>query len=279
MLGRNDATTDQTMTDASKPTPRLFSSQMPGADYGIFLLAIPVIAVLGLLTVALASHSVTGMVWLLILTMLTTGLFAASEVFQSPAAWQSGSPLKPMFSWLGLVAVLWPFGYPAYLRARQRLGLGNWLIGGVIVEVLFLAGAVTAGVITFTGYGTPPPQAAAQTDQQLTLLKADPRWVPDADDVSIVQSGHLNTCMDKTVKQLVDGYFAAPKWEAGAAAGGADFVNASGTVTYQGKSVTATFQFVMDKDKRGFRYHGFEIGGVPQTLFVAAFTLAQMCAS
>lgn len=267
------------MTEPNKSTPRLLSSQMPGADYGIFLLAVPVIAVLGLLTVALAAHSVTGMVWLLILTLLITGLFAAGEVFQSPSAWQTGSPLKPMFSWLGLVTLLWPFGYPAYLRARQRLGLGNWLVGGVIVETLFIAGAVGAAVITFTGYGTPPPEAAAKTEQQLRLLKADPRWVPDADDIEIVQSGHLNTCMNKTVKQLVDGYFAAPKWEAGAADGGTDFVNASGVVTYQGKSVPATFQFVMDKDKRGFRYHGFEINGVPQTLFVAAFTLAQMCAT
>lgn len=264
--------------DSKKPIPRLLSSQMPGADYGVFLLAIPVIAVLGLLTVAFASYSVTGMIWLLVAAILATALFAAGEIFQSPSAWQTGSPLRQLFSWLGFIAVLWPFGYPAYLRARKRLGLGDWLIGGAVVEIIFIAGTVAAAVITYTGYGKAPPQAAAKTEQQLRLLTADPRWVPDADDLEIVQTGHLNTCMDKTVKQMVDGYFASPKWMAGAATGGVDFVNVSGIVTYQGKPVPATFQFVMDKDKRGFRYHGFEINGVPQTLFVAAFTLAQMCA-
>lgn len=265
------------MTDEHKSSPRLLSSQMPGADYGVFLLAVPLIAVLGLLTVAFAAYSVAGMVWLLVLTVFITGVFAAGEVFQSPSAWQTGSPLKPMFTWLGLITVLWPFGYPAYLRSRTRFGLGNWLIGGVIVDVLFVAGAVTAAVITFTGYGKPPPEAAASVEQKLQLLKADPHWIPDSDDIEIVQSGHLNTCMEKTVKQLVDGYFASPKWMAGASNADTEFVNASGIVTYQGKSVSATFQFVMDKDKRGFRYQGFEINGVPQTLFVAAFTLAQMC--
>ncbi|HET7396699.1 MAG TPA: hypothetical protein VFK12_09695 [Gammaproteobacteria bacterium] len=267
------------MAENSKSIPPLLSSQMPGADYGVFLLATPIIAILGLLTVALAAHSVVGMIWLLIFTALSTGLFAAGEIFQSPTAWRTGSPLKPMFSWLGLVAVLWPFGYPAYLRARQRFGLGNWFISGLVVEALFIAGAVAAGIITVTGYGKAPPPTTASVEQQFRILKTDPRWVPDTGDVNVVQSGHLNTCMDKTVKQLVDGYFASPKWEGGAAAGGIDFVNASGTVTYQGKSVTATFQFVMDKDKKGFSYQGFEIDGVPQTLFVAAFTLAQMCSS
>ena len=58
-----------------------------------------------------------------------------------------------------------------------------------------------------------------------------------------------------------------------------DFVNVGGIVTYQGKPTAAAFQFVMYKDKSGFKYQAFAINGVPQSIYVAAFTLAQMCAS
>lgn len=267
------------MTEANnKTSPRLMSSQAHGSDYGIFLLGVPIAAALSLLVVAVVTHSVAYLVLVFILAALACGIFAALEVFHAPLTWKSDNPVKHVFRWMGFVTVLWPYGYPVYLRARKKLGLDDWLKGGLVTEAILIAGVAGAIAITVTGYGKTTPQQVQQAEQQIDLLKSDPRWVPDADDVEIVQSGHLNTCMDKSVKQLVDGYFEKPQWEAGAATGGIDFVNVSGIVTYQGKPVTATFQFEMDKDKRGFRYRGFEIAGVPQTLFVAAFTLAEMCA-
>jgi hypothetical protein len=263
----------------SYASSKLLSSEMPGADYGIFLLAIPLISIVGLLIVALAAHSISGLVWLLVLTALVTSGFAAGEIFQSPIAWESGSPLKPMFSWLGLVAVLWPVGYPAYLHGRHRFKLGNWLLGGLIVEALFITGTILAIVITITGYGTLPPQAIIQEQKNPLLLTADPHWIPDPDDIQVVKTAHLDNCAGKTVEQEVDGFFASPRWQAGATSDGADFVNVSGIVTYQGKPTTAVFQFLMFKDKSGFKYHAFTINGVPQSIYVAAFTLAQMCAS
>ncbi len=262
------------------PAPRkLLSSDMPGADYGVFLLTIPLIAIVGLFITAFAAHSVSGFMWLLALTALITAGFAAGEIFQSPAAWSGGSPLKPMFSWLGFVALLWPVGYPAYLHGRQRFKLGNWLIAALIVEALFLGGAILAGVITVTGYGKIPVQPAAQLQNNAVMLKADPRWIPDAGDIRLVKSAHLDNCEGKTVEQEVNGFFASPHWQAGAGSGGTDFVNVSGVVTYQGKSATAVFQFVLNKGKTGFKYRAFEINGVPQSIYVAAYTLAQMCAS
>ena len=257
---------------------KLLSSEMPGADYGVFLLSAPIIAVVGLLIVALAAHSVSGFIWLLVLTALCTALLAAAEIFQAPAAWSSGSPLRPMFGWLGLVALLWPVGFPAYLRGRQRFRLGNWLAGAILVEIIFIAGAALALVITVSGYGKAPPQTAAQTGQDVVFLTADPHWAPDPDDIQVVQTGHLDNCPGKTVAQEVDGFFATPRWEAGATATGTDFVNIRGILTYQGKPMEAVLQFVMYKDKSGFKYQAFTIGGVPQSLYVAAFTMAQMCA-
>ncbi len=257
---------------------KLLSSEMPGADYGIFLLAIPLIAIVGLLIVALAAHSFPGLVWLLALTAVITAGFAAGEIFQSPSAWDSGSPLKSMFTWLGLVAIVWPVGYPAYLRERRRFKLGNWLLGALIVEALFITGATLAAVITVTGYGKLPPQTIAQEQKNQVLFTADPHWIPDPDDIQVVKTAHLDNCAGKTVEQEVNGFFASPQWQAGATSDGRDFVNVSGIVTYQGKPATAVFQFEMFKDKSGFKYHAFTINGVPQSIYVAAFTLAQMCA-
>jgi len=108
-------------------------------------------------------------------------------------------------------------------------------------------------------------------------MTADPHWLPDADDVDIVKTGHLDNCPQKNLGQEVAGYFESPRWDAGATAAGQDFVNASGILTYQDKPAVAVLQFVMYKDKTGFKYQAFTINGVPQPLYVAAFTLAQMC--
>lgn len=268
------------MNSTNKTTsPRLLASSLPRTDYGIFLLGVPLAGALSLLVLALVTHSVGGMILLLILIVLLCGILAAAETFHAPAAWKDGSPTRIMFAWLGLVTLLWPFGYPAYLRERRRLGLADWLPAALVAELILIAGLVGAGIITATGYGKLPPRAEAKALEKLAPYQADPHWVPDPNDIKVVQDAYLNTCEHKTVKQMVDGYFAAPEWVAAANSAGEDFVNVNGTVTYHGKPVTATFQFLMNKDHHGFRYHAFEVAGVPQTIFIAGFTLAEMCAA
>ncbi|HLW74310.1 MAG TPA: hypothetical protein VKT74_04515, partial [Gammaproteobacteria bacterium] len=158
------------MTDEpppKKPPRRLLSSGMPGADYGVFLLAAPLIGVAALLITALASHSLGGYLWLLALTVFITALLAVMEIFQAPAAWDSGSPLKLMGRWATLLLFLWPAGYPLYLRERKQLRLDDWMKAAVVVEVLFLAAAGGAAAITVTGYGTPPPEKASQAENEM----------------------------------------------------------------------------------------------------------------
>ncbi len=252
------------------------SSAMPGADYGVFLVAAPIIAGIGLIITAFASYSLTAFVWLLVLTALVTALMAAMEIFQAPAAWESGSPLKLMGRWCAAVALAWPVGYPLYLRARRQLKLGDWLKAALVVDALFLAAAVWSGYVTVTQYGKPPP-SVAQEEKEPTLLSADKRWLPDPGDIDLVKTGHLDNCPGKDLDQEVKGYFEAPRWDAGATAQGEDFVNASGILTYQDKPAAAVLQFVIYKDKTGFRPYLFTINGVAQPLYVTAFTLAQMC--
>ena len=256
------------------------ASETPGTDYGTFLLATPVLAAIALLAVALATHSVGGLILVLVLMVLVCAAFAASEIFQSPAAWESGSPLKIMSAWLALVALLWPAGFPAYLRTRRRWHLGNWLVGALVVEALLIAGVVLAAIIIDTGYAKPSAaQLAAQHRQNPALLVADPRWMPDAGDIPLVKSSYLDNCKQRTVAEEVNAFLASPRWEAGADQDGRDFVNISGVVTYQGRSAPAVFQFLIDKDRRGFKYHAFTINGVAQSIYVAAWTLTQMCAA
>lgn len=144
------------------------------------------------------------------------------------------------------------------------------LIAGVIL--------VTAGITA--GCGKPTSgQPAAQKPKPSALLTASPKWIPDPGDVHLVKTSYLNNCPKYTVEQQVESYLGAPHWTSGADSTGRDFVNVSGVVTYRGKPGTAVFQFLIDKDKRGFKYHAFAINGVVQPAYVAGMTLKEMCVS
>lgn len=259
-----------------KRSRRLLSSGMPGADYGVFLLATPLMGAIGVLITAFASYSLTGFIWIVVLTALITAIMAMLEIVQAPAAWEGEPPLQRILRWGAAVALLWPAAYPLYLRERKRLRLDDWMKAALVVDAVFVVAALSAGVVTVTGYAKPPP-SVAQADADPTLLAADPHWLPDTDDIQIVKTGHLDNCPRKTLDQEVSGYFESPRWDAGATKDGTDFVNVSGILTYQDRPTVAVLQFVMYKDKSGFRPYLFTIGGIPQPLYVTAFTLGQMC--
>ena len=144
----------------------------------------------------------------------------------------------------------------------------------VVSAALVMAAGLAAGC----GQST-PGQSPAHAQSPAALLKADPQWIPDPGVVALVKTSSLNDCTQRNVEQQVDSYLAAPRWEAGADSAGRDFVNVSGIVTYGGKPATALFQFLIDKDKRGFKYHAFAINGVLQPAYVAGMTLKEMCGS
>ncbi|HEX2666785.1 MAG TPA: hypothetical protein VHP13_00245 [Gammaproteobacteria bacterium] len=260
----------------AKSVRRLLSSGIPGADYGVFLLATPVIGAIGILITAFASYSLTGFIWLVALTFVVTAIMAVLEIVQAPAAWDPDPPTQAIARWAALLTFAWPAGYPLYLKERKRWKLDDWMKAALAVDALFVAAAVAGAVVTVTGYAKAPP-SAEQKEVEPALLTSDPHWIPDPDDIYIVKTGHLDNCPRRTLDQEVSGYFESPRWEAGATSDGTDFVNVSGILTYQDRPAVAVLQFVMYKDKSGFRPHLFTINGVPQPLYVTAFTLAQMC--
>ncbi|HEY3644219.1 MAG TPA: hypothetical protein VGM16_02675 [Gammaproteobacteria bacterium] len=260
----------------AKLSRRLLSSTMPGTDYGVFLMAVPIMGAIGVLITAFASYSLAGFIWLVILTTFCTAVMAMLEIVQAPAAWSSEPPLKRVLRWGALMLLAWPVAFPLYQRERKTLKLDDWFKAAVVMDMLFVAAAITAGIVTVTQYDKPPPSVAL-ADQEPTLLTADPHWLPDADDVQIVKTGHLDNCPRKNLDQEVSGYFETPSWTAGATKGGVDFVNVTGILTYQDRPAVAVLQFIMYKDKSGFKPYLFTINNIPQPLYVTAFTLAQMC--
>ena len=260
----------------AKPSRRLLSSTMPGADYGVFLMAVPIMGAIGVLITAFASYSLAGFIWLVVLTTFISAVMAMLEIVQAPAAWSGEPPSRRILRWGAMMLLIWPVAYPLYQRERKSLKLDDWFKAAVVMDVLFVAAALFAGFVTVTQYAKPPPSLAL-ADQEPTLLTADPHWLPDADDVQIVKTGHLDNCPRKNLDQEVSGYFETPRWSAGATKGGVDFVNVTGILTYQDRPAVAVLQFVMYKDKSGFKPYLFTINDVPQPLYVTAFTLAQMC--
>lgn len=256
-------------------------SDAPTADFGIYLLAIPIIAAIAALAVALALHSVTGIIVVLVIMAIVSAGFATTELLRAPTLLDAKEPAKTILGWLGFILILWPAGFPVYSFSRRRFHLGNLLIAAVIVEAILIAGVALSGVIIHTGYGKPTAQQlnAQKKRAYPGLLQASPHWIPDPGDVQLVKTSYLDNCRQRTVEQEINAYFGSPHWEAGADSQGRDFVNVSGVVTYQSKPVPAVFQFLIDKDRRGFKYRAFTINGVPQTIYVAALTLSEMCAA
>ncbi|MGH8306789.1 MAG: hypothetical protein ACRER0_00795 [Gammaproteobacteria bacterium] len=144
----------------------------------------------------------------------------------------------------------------------------------LIVGVTLFAASITAGCGESTS-----SQPAAENHEPSALLTTDPHWIPDSGDITLVKTSTLDNCPRNTVEQEVNSYLGSPRWEAGADSTGRDFVNVSGIVTYHGKPAAATLQFLIDKDKRGFKYQAFTVSGVSQPGYVAAMTLREMCSS
>ena len=95
--------------------------------------------------------------------------------------------------------------------------------------------------------------------------------------LDLVKNGKFDFCPQKTVKEMVNGYIANPKWEALVASDGEDYVNVSGQITYFDKPVDMLLQFQVDTDSERFEVNAFEMNGVPQNYFMSDSLLENMC--
>lgn len=78
---------------------------------------------------------------------------------------------------------------------------------------------------------------------------------------------------------MVEGYMNRPKWKNSVYEKDKnnDVVTATGKVTYLGKEVEASLQFLVNKANGNFVVAGLEINGASQNQLVAAALLKNMC--
>ena len=93
--------------------------------------------------------------------------------------------------------------------------------------------------------------------------------------VSMVKSGVLNSCPDKNMDEMVNGFLGSPKWSSGISEDGQKFVNIEGRLTYAEKEVDGLIQFLVNDDR--FEFSAFEINEVPQSVLIANALLEKMC--
>jgi hypothetical protein len=78
-----------------------------------------------------------------------------------------------------------------------------------------------------------------------------------------VKNATIEAYPDKTMGDMVDGYFVNPQWESINAGGGKTFISIKGKIMYSEKEVNAVLQFVYNPDDT-FQYNSLEFDGVPQ---------------
>lgn len=99
----------------------------------------------------------------------------------------------------------------------------------------------------------------------------------DSSEVQMVKGGTLQSCPDKTVEQMVNGYMGNPEWRSLVAEDGNDYVNIVGEISYNNQPTKAEIQFRLNKEKSTFQFHAWELGGKPAPDIVAAVLLEKMC--
>lgn len=99
----------------------------------------------------------------------------------------------------------------------------------------------------------------------------------DSNEVQMVKGGTLQSCPDKTVEQMVNGYMGNPEWRSLVAEDGNDYVNVVGEISYNNQPTKAEIQFRLNKEKSSFQFQAWELGGKPAPDIVAAVLLEKMC--
>ncbi|HEV7165898.1 MAG TPA: hypothetical protein VGO35_10955 [Gammaproteobacteria bacterium] len=114
----------------------------PVADYGLFLLIIPVVSTLliwfWVSGMNLLQSPGSTLDFIMVATVLGTAIVAAMEA--SKVGMKSDKKLGTYSptAWFFIIALIWIIGYPAYLFKRKHYGLTNRLIAGILVALLFV---------------------------------------------------------------------------------------------------------------------------------------------
>lgn len=114
----------------------------PAADYGIFLLAIPVVATMLIFfwvsEMNLLQSPSDTMNLIMIATIVGTAIVASMEAGKVGMKTDRSKGTYSATSWFFIITMMWIVGYPVYLFKRKHFGLENRLVLGLFVTLLFL---------------------------------------------------------------------------------------------------------------------------------------------
>jgi hypothetical protein len=114
----------------------------PVADYGLFLLAIPVVSTLLVwfwvsgMNLFQSPGSTMGLIMLA--TIIGTATVAAMEAGKVGMKSDRSKSTYGPTAWFFIIALFWIVGYPVYLFKRKHFGLANRLAAGILVALVFL---------------------------------------------------------------------------------------------------------------------------------------------
>lgn len=97
----------------------------------------------------------------------------------------------------------------------------------------------------------------------------------DSNAVRDVKNGSLNAYPDKTVGEMVAGYFGNPEWESIVADDGNTYVNISGKILYNEKEINVRLQYKYNTD-RTFEFKALEFNEIPQNQLVYTVLMSKM---
>lgn len=114
----------------------------PPADYGIVLMAIPLVATLliwfwvGSMALIQGPSSTLGLI--LVANILGTAGVATLEASKAGMTANRQQKTYSPTAWFFIIVLLWIVGYPMYLYKRAAVGLANRLVPGIIIACVFL---------------------------------------------------------------------------------------------------------------------------------------------
>lgn len=117
----------------------------PLTNYGLALLAIPLVAILLLwfwvAQMSLLQSPGDTLVIIVLVTVIGTAVVAAVEAGNAGMTSDRTKGTYSPTAWFFLITLLWFIGYPAYLLKRKAYGLGNLFFGGTLLMLAFVGSA------------------------------------------------------------------------------------------------------------------------------------------
>lgn len=114
----------------------------PSVDYGMFLLAIPVIAIILIWAwvgnMNLLQSPGSTMTLIMLATVLGTAIVAAMEASKVGMKSDKTKGTYSPTAWFYIITLLWIIGYPVYLFKRKHFGLANHLVVGILIALIFV---------------------------------------------------------------------------------------------------------------------------------------------